>query len=79
MFRIIALEELNWKIVDQNYKVWEPVSHNPHLYKEQPKEEQIENQNDNKSDESTCEKSGKTNEVKPWPYLDVKRPMKVPI
>lgn len=29
LFRTVALEELNWKIVDHLNRVWEPVSHNP--------------------------------------------------
>jgi hypothetical protein len=35
LFREIALEELNWKIVDQFQRVWEPKSHNPNLYSNQ--------------------------------------------
>jgi hypothetical protein len=39
LLRTVALEELNWKIVDQFQQVWEPKSHNPNLI---VKEETIE-------------------------------------
>lgn len=32
LFRIIALEELNWKVIDQFNTVWEPKSHNPNMH-----------------------------------------------
>lgn len=82
LFRTIALEELNWKIVDHCNRVWEPVSHNPNLHSS--KEKQIDPTIGTKAienNDSTNDNSDKANPdyVKPWPYYDLKREMRVPV
>lgn len=60
------MEELNWKVVDQFQRVWEPKSHNPNLYssveapKPEEQEEKLEKPESDKDDstgETAC-KSG---------------------
>lgn len=59
LFRTIALEELNWKIVDQFHRVWEPKSHNPNLH---PQEEQQPAAKPEAVEEKKSEKSTSNNE-----------------